>query len=110
MHWTENLQLIDLLKRGGVAVMPSDTIYGISTNALNQAAVDRIFDIKLRHDSSKTVITLCSSVEQLQQRLAEHQQVEHQLTRDVLQMEEQLKAMIEKRNLMRTRQSRAEAV
>ena len=47
---------------------------------------------------------------QLQQRLVEHEQVEQQLGKDVRSMEEQLGALIEKRNLMRTRQSRAEAV
>lgn len=48
--------------------------------------------------------------EQLKQRLAEHDQVERQLGKDVRNMEEQLQALSEKRNLMRTRQSRAEAV
>lgn len=49
-------------------------------------------------------------VGQLRQRLAEHEQVEHQLGKDVRAMEEQLQALVEKRNMMRTRQSRAEAV
>lgn len=48
--------------------------------------------------------------EQLKQRLTEHEQVEQQLAKDVGVMEEQLSALVEKRNLMRTRQSRAEAV
>ncbi len=48
--------------------------------------------------------------EQLRQRLIEHEQVEQQLGKDVRAMEEQLNALAEKRNLMRTRQSRAEAV
>ncbi len=47
---------------------------------------------------------------QLKQRLTEHVQVEQQLAKDVRTMEEQLQALAEKRNLMRTRQSRAEAV
>jgi phage shock protein A len=49
-------------------------------------------------------------VEQLRQRLVEHEQVEQQLGKDVRAMEEQLNSLAEKRNLMRTRQSRAEAV
>ncbi|MDH3997357.1 MAG: PspA/IM30 family protein [Desulfuromonadales bacterium] len=47
---------------------------------------------------------------QLQQRLSDHEQVEKQLGKDVRDMEEQLQGLTEKRNLMRTRQSRAEAV
>jgi len=50
------------------------------------------------------------SVKQLKLRLSEHEQVEQQLAKDVRSMEEQLAGLVEKRNLMRTRQSRAEAV
>jgi len=49
-------------------------------------------------------------VVQLTQRLVDHEQIEQQLIKDVRNMEEQLRALAEKRNLMRTRQSRAEAV
>ncbi len=48
--------------------------------------------------------------EQLKQRVSEHEQVEMQLSKDVASMEEKLAELMEKRNLMRTRQSRAEAL
>jgi phage shock protein A len=47
---------------------------------------------------------------QLQQRVSDHEQVEAQLAKDVGSMEERLAELVEKRNLMRTRQSRAEAL
>ncbi len=47
---------------------------------------------------------------QLRQRVNEHEQVEAQLSKDVRSMEEKLAGLLEKRNLMRTRQSRAEAL
>jgi phage shock protein A len=47
---------------------------------------------------------------QLRQRVREHELVETQLAKDVGQMEEKLAELLEKRNLMRTRQSRAEAL
>ncbi len=47
---------------------------------------------------------------QLRQRVKEHSQVETQLVKDVRAMEEKLAELTEKRNLMRTRQSRAEAM
>ncbi len=49
-------------------------------------------------------------LKQLHQRLKEHQQVERQLTRDVAQMDSKISGLVEKRNLLRTRQSRAEAM
>ena len=48
-------------------------------------------------------------VRDLKQRLAEHDRVEQQLIRDVRTLEIRLSEMREQRNLMRTRQSRAEA-
>ncbi len=47
---------------------------------------------------------------QLQQRLTEHEHMEKLLAKDVRKMEDQISELVEKRNLMRTRQSRAEAV
>jgi len=46
---------------------------------------------------------------ELRHRLGEHERVEQQLTRDVRTLEIRLSEMREQRNLMRTRQSRAEA-
>ena len=48
--------------------------------------------------------------DQLRQRVTEHEQVESQLAKDVSMMEAKLSELTEKRNLMRTRQSRAEAL
>lgn len=48
--------------------------------------------------------------DQFQVRVKEHGQVEQQLAKDVAGMEERLAELTEKRNLMRTRQSRAEAL
>jgi len=47
---------------------------------------------------------------QLQARVKVHNQAEQQLAREVGCMEERLAELVEKRNLMRTRQSRAEAL
>jgi len=48
-------------------------------------------------------------VRELEQRAAEHDRTEQQLTRDVRALEVRLGELREQRNLMRTRQSRAEA-
>ncbi|SHJ37377.1 phage shock protein A (PspA) family protein [Malonomonas rubra DSM 5091] len=47
---------------------------------------------------------------QLQKRVREHEQVEAQLGKEVAGMEEQLAELVEKRNMMRSRQSCAEAL
>jgi L-threonylcarbamoyladenylate synthase len=39
---------VQVLQRGGTLVFPTDTLYGLGCNALNAAAVGRVFDIKHR--------------------------------------------------------------
>ncbi|MCL2033606.1 MAG: L-threonylcarbamoyladenylate synthase [Oscillospiraceae bacterium] len=42
----------DVIKDGGLAVLPTETVYGIAANALDPAAVSRIFEAKGRpHDN-----------------------------------------------------------
>lgn len=42
------MELIQVLQNGGVAVMPTDTIYGVVGLALNEKTVERISKIKKR--------------------------------------------------------------
>ena len=60
-HWN-NENLIKILKDGGVAVMPTDTIYGVVGRAENKKTVDKIFEIKKRSPDEK-LITLISNWE-----------------------------------------------
>lgn len=48
---------LDVLKKGGVILYPTDTIWGIGCDATNEAAVKRVYEIKQR-DDSKALITL----------------------------------------------------
>ncbi|HEX6437250.1 MAG TPA: L-threonylcarbamoyladenylate synthase [Candidatus Binatia bacterium] len=42
-------QAIALLKRGDVIVFPTETVYGLGADALNPAAVERVFQLKGRN-------------------------------------------------------------
>jgi L-threonylcarbamoyladenylate synthase len=53
-----------LLKEGAIGVIPTDTIYGICTNALNKKAVEKIYKLKKR-TAQKPVIILISSLKDL---------------------------------------------
>jgi L-threonylcarbamoyladenylate synthase len=54
-------KVINLLQQGGVGLLPTDTIYGLSCCALNQQAVERIHKLKGR-DQSKPFIILISDL------------------------------------------------
>ena len=51
---------IKVLQEGGVILYPTDTIWGIGCDATNEAAVERIFNIKRRADS-KAMLLLTDS-------------------------------------------------
>lgn len=56
--------LINILKNGGVGVLPTDTQYGLVALALNQKAVERIYQLKKR-SPNKPFIILISSIDAL---------------------------------------------
>ncbi|MDD4225153.1 MAG: L-threonylcarbamoyladenylate synthase [Mariniphaga sp.] len=49
---------VDVLKRGGVILYPTDTIWGIGCDATNPEAIDRIYKIKKREDSKSMLVLL----------------------------------------------------
>jgi len=57
-------QIIQLLKKGKIGVMPTDTIYGIVGLALNQQTVEEIYSLRKR-TADKPMIILISSIEDL---------------------------------------------
>lgn len=56
--------LISILKRGGIAVIPTDTIYGIVARAFDRKAVRRLYRLR-RTTAKKPFIILISSVKDL---------------------------------------------
>lgn len=41
-------EIVDIIKKGGVAVYPTDTVYGLGANALDERAVKKVFEMKRR--------------------------------------------------------------
>jgi len=56
---------VDCLRKGGVILYPTDTIWGIGCDASNPDAVRRVYEIKQR-DDSKALICLVDSADRLQ--------------------------------------------
>lgn len=58
-------QVADILKSGGIAVVATDTLYGLVGQALNRPAVERIYTVKGR-SPAKPFIILISHQSQLE--------------------------------------------
>lgn len=69
---------VEVLRRGGVILYPTDTIWGLGCDARNAEAVDRIYKIKQRADS-KALITLVGSLPMLDATVEEVPEVAEQL-------------------------------
>lgn len=54
-HLTDS-RLIELLKHGGVGVLPTDTVYGLVCNAANPKAVAKLYALKSREQKPGTLI------------------------------------------------------
>lgn len=50
----------DVLKKGGVAFVPTDTLYGLVTSAFNKKSVERIYKIKGRDDGKPFIVLINS--------------------------------------------------
>ena len=58
------------MKKGGVILYPTDTVWGIGCDATNEAAVQRIYEIK-RREESKAMICLVDSDNRIQRYVRE---------------------------------------
>ena len=61
----DNKNLVKIFKENGVAVMPTDTIYGIVGNALNVSVVNRIYSTRKR-DPKKPCVILIGNIDELE--------------------------------------------
>lgn len=53
----------DVMKRGGVVVYPTDTVWGIGCDATNDEAVRRVYEIKRRADHKAMIVLVGSPAE-----------------------------------------------
>ncbi len=62
---------IDIIKKGGVLLYPTDTVYGLGCDARNEKAIERIAKLKNR-PNQKSFILLVNSAEDLKDILVDY--------------------------------------
>ncbi len=70
LYKEEAQRAAQVMQEGGIVLYPTDTIWGIGCDATNEEAVQRIYELKRRHDS-KTMIVLCHSELQIERMMDE---------------------------------------
>lgn len=63
-------EAVETLRRGGIILYPTDTVWGIGCDATNEEAVRRIYDLKRREDS-KSMLVLVSDTLQVERLVRE---------------------------------------
>ena len=53
---------IEVLKKGGIILYPTDTIWGIGCDATNKDAVSRIYEIKKRVENKTLISLVCNTI------------------------------------------------
>ena len=56
---------VDIIKKGGIIIFPTDTVYGIGCNVFDEKAIKRVFEIKNR-SYNKPICVLCSGIEDIE--------------------------------------------
>ena len=69
-----------ILKNGGIVIFPTETVYGIGANALDENAVKRIYDVKER-DLNKPISVLVNDFDMIEKIAKDITDVEYKLMR-----------------------------
>lgn len=57
-------QVVEILKKGGIVVYPTDTFYGIGCDIMNKKAIEKIYQIKQR-DKKKPFSFVCADLKHI---------------------------------------------
>ena len=59
------LKCLEVLKRGGIILYPTDTIWGIGCDATNKDAVKKIYALKKRPDEKSMIVLVANEKEDI---------------------------------------------
>jgi len=71
-------QAAELIKQGKIVVFPTETVYGIGTNGLDENAIKRLYEVKQR-PLNKPISLLVSNMEMVNQIAKDITEIEYKI-------------------------------
>jgi L-threonylcarbamoyladenylate synthase len=71
-------QCLEVLKKGGIILYPTDTVWGIGCDATNAAAVEKIFTIKSREEN-KSLLILVNGIDMMERYVRDVPRIAYEL-------------------------------
>lgn len=88
-NWSENINeneldnCIEVLSNGGIVIFPTETVYGIGTNAYCEKSVEKIYEIKERPEE-KPLSILVSNVNEISKYAIINNSMEEQIIKNFM--------------------------
>ena len=88
-NWSENINeneldnCIEVLRNGGIVIFPTETVYGIGTNAYCENSVEKIYEIKERPEE-KPLSILISNVNEIRKYAIINNSMEEQIIKNFM--------------------------
>ena len=88
-NWSENINeneldnRIEVLRNGGIVIFPTETVYGIGTNAYCEKSVEKIYEIKERPEE-KPLSILVSNVNEISKYAIINNSMEEQIIKNFM--------------------------
>ena len=80
-NYTKLKESADMIKNGGIVVFPTETVYGIGVNSLDEDAVKRLYEVK-RRPLDKAISLLVSNIEMIEQVAKDITDIEYGLIKE----------------------------
>ena len=57
--------VVDTLEKGGLVIYPTDTIYAIGCDAMNNSAIERVCALKMMKSAKTNLTIICKEISQI---------------------------------------------
>ena len=76
-------EVANIIKDGGIVIFPTETVYGIGVNGLNETAIKKLYEVKQRQ-INKPISLLVNSIEMIEKVAKDITEIEYDLIKKFL--------------------------